>query len=618
MPFPVVDAFETESNHCFENSRRLTGHNRFVAGPAAILDAAGPLAREATAHARWQALAQGVCASLGWIATAPTTAPNNMPMVATHAHGAELIIPAPTDALFTATEINEWAWEVACGKSSDVAGADAGCTRLHPIGDRVDEAAAFFAARCALEREPALMALRDAAVARGLAFILDDDVVSIGMGAGCVEYTLRAVPKVDAVPWASRHDVPLALVTGSNGKTTTVRLIAAMLAAANEKWAGRVGVSSTAGVALGGEFIAHGDYSGPAGARRVLRDKRVEAAVLETARGGMLRRGLAVGRADVAVVTNISADHFGEYGVNSLDDLADAKLTVARALDEEGTLVLNADDPRLLARAAPQYCRVALFSFDDEHAALRRQRATGEASCGVADGVLWLTHDGMRTPLGNIADLPLTVGGAARYNIANLAAASLAAAALGVGHAVIANVAAHFGNARVDNPGRLERWALADVTVLIDYAHNPDGLTRLLEVGRTLVKGDGRLLLLLGQAGNRDNDAIAELAQVAAAANPAFIVIKELPDMLRGRQLGEVPALIEAALCEARFSRARIAFDANEVDAVRRLLRDARAADVVVLPVHQTAARDEVVSLMDELERIKWRTGQALPGRGAQ
>ena len=149
--------------------------------------------------------------------------------------------------------------------------------------------------------------------------------------------------------------------------------------------------------------------------------------------------------------------------------------------------------------------------------------------------------------------------------------------------------------------------------MLIDYAHNPDGLARLLAVGRTLVKDNGRLSLLLGQAGNRDNNAITELAQTAAVAKPEQILIKELPSMLRGRQAGEVSALLHAGLLTAGFPAGHIAFETDEMVAVRRLLSDAQTGDVLILPVHQKAAREAAAILLDEMERIAWHVGQPLP-----
>ena len=181
------------------------------------------------------------------------------------------------------------------------------------------------------------------------------------------------------------HDIPVALVTGSNGKTTVVRLLAAMLEAAGRT----VGITSTDGVYLGDTLLGEGDFSGPSGARLLLRRPEVEAAVLETARGGLLRRGLTVERAAVAVVTNVADDHLGEYGVQDVEALADVKLLVTRAVRGGGAAVLNADDPLLRARGAALDVPVVWFSLEPPRAGLaeppRRGRTRGAPGRGRAD-----------------------------------------------------------------------------------------------------------------------------------------------------------------------------------------------------------------------------------------
>jgi cyanophycin synthetase len=213
---------------------------------------------------------------------------------------------------------------------------------------------------------------------------IDDDIASVGSGAGSKIVALESDDALKRLEWRGISEVPIALVTGSNGKTTTTRLIAAMAKA--HGWT--LGYSSTEGVVVGGAQITTGDYSGPVGARTVLRDTRVQCAVLESARGGMLRRGLAVAQADVAVVTNISADHFGEYGIDNLDDLADAKLIVSHALKVTGTLVLNAEDPVLMRRSSHLWSKTAVFSSVLDHELIRQKQAEGGLVCGVRDGVL--------------------------------------------------------------------------------------------------------------------------------------------------------------------------------------------------------------------------------------
>jgi len=224
-----------------------------------------------------------------------------------HASGAQLALTAPVDQLYTATEVNEWALcatLIALGRA-DIASVEAALRHASEVNASpisvmvgiapvVDQRAAFARMRAfaAQEQNVALRALLAVAGARALPCLLDDDALTLGLGAGGTTFSLEALPSPDEVPWPALRTIPLAAVTGSNGKTTTVRLIAAAMTA--QGWVN--GYSCTDGVFVGGTQVGSGDYSGPAGARRVLRDTRVQAAVLETARGGILRRGLAVSR----------------------------------------------------------------------------------------------------------------------------------------------------------------------------------------------------------------------------------------------------------------------------------------------------------------------------------
>jgi UDP-N-acetylmuramyl tripeptide synthase len=337
----------------------------------------------------------------------------------------------------------------------------------------------------------------------------------------------------------------------------------------------------------------------------VLRDGRTEAAILETARGGILRRGVAVSHADVAVVTNISNDHFGEYGIHDLAGLADVKLTVGALIGGSGLLVLNADDPQLRSKAAGLAQRfqsaphIGWFALDAESPALRAYQATGAPTCAVNAGRLCLYWDGATHDLGSIESMPLTIGGSASYNIANLAGASLAAAALGIAPATIAAVAARFGADPADNRGRLMRYDYAGAQVLVDYAHNPEGLRGLLQVAAHLQRrSGGRLALLLGQAGNRLDADIEALARVAASFRPDLVVVKEDEAHLRGRTLGEVPRIIHAALLRNGLPTTALAMRGSELDAVRSVLAWARPGDVLALPVHSHAARAAVLELL--------------------
>jgi UDP-N-acetylmuramyl tripeptide synthase len=527
-----------------------------------------------------------------------------------HATGVSLAIAAPCDALFTATELNEWAVAATVAELDPVRWSELPAALLAEALENASDPAAVIppvldelAARerlvglAAREQKPRLRAL--VARAGALQCILDDEQLTLGSGAGGTTWPLAALPDPDVVPWSRLHDVPTVAVTGSNGKTTTVRLLAACATEAGRTAA----YNSTDGVHVGPERLASGDYAGPAGARLVLRDRRTEVAIIETARGGILRRGFAMTSADVAVVTNISADHFGEYGIHDLGGLADVKLSVARLLGgegrQEGLLVLNADDPEIVARAPRARCHaLAWFALDADHPRLLAQRATGGATAGSRGGELMLASGGTETSLGRIAAMPLAVGGSATYNVANLAAAALAATGIGIPPATISAVFARFGSDPADNSGRLMRFDVGGVQVLVDYAHNPEGIRGLLAVAEHLRGGHGRLGVLLGHAGNRLDDDIRALAGAAAAFAPALVVVKENEAHLRGRAAGEIPKLLRAELVRLGLAESVLPVCTTELDAARCALGWARPGDVLAMPIHAAAAREAVLAML--------------------
>ncbi|HEX9138275.1 MAG TPA: Mur ligase family protein [Steroidobacteraceae bacterium] len=520
---------------------------------------------------------------------------------------------APCDQLFVATSINEWAlcatlfvhdphrWRALPEVYIAEALEDEAEEAAVPLPS-LEEAAALarFERLAALEARRDLRALVAAAAARGLQHVLDETKLTLGSGIGSRSYLLTDLPRTEAVPWKELHDIPTVIVTGSNGKTTTVRLLAAC--ARLHGW--RTGYNCTDGVFIDDEIQVSGDYSGPAGARWVLREPRVAAAILETARGGILRRGIAVPRAQVAVITNISSDHFGEYGIYDLDALAEVKLSVAQVVVRDGLLVLNADDDRLLAKAADLEGRLGglpplgLFAVNSDHPKLREYRHRGAPTCGVRDGHLRLEIRGTEHDLGAVAAMPLTVGGSATYNIANLAGAAVAAAALGISPMTIATVYMKFGAQPADNPGRMMRFEIGGVKVLVDYAHNPDGLRGLLTVAEHFRGDAGRLGLLLGHAGNRQDADIDALVKVAAEFNPDLIVVKENEAQLRGRATGEMPRMIRAALLRLGLPESALLMAESEVAAARCALEWARPGDVLAMPVHSLQARSSVLALL--------------------
>ncbi len=560
--------------------------------------------------AAWRARVERAAARLGWV--------DRQAVARRHAAGASLAIAAPDDQLFLATEINEWALSASLVERDPVhwrnlqqwliaeavqaaEGGEIPAVDLLPV---IEECAAIarFERLSALESRPKLRALLHAAASRGLPHVVDDSQLTLGAGVGGRNFSLAALPDVADIPWEQLRDIPTALVTGSNGKTTTVRLLAAC--ARSHGW--HAGYNCTDGVFLDDEPLATGDYSGPAGARMVMREPRTQAAILETARGGILRRGIAVSQAHTAVITNVSSDHFGEYGIDDLAGLADVKLAVAAVVKPTGLLVLNAEDEQLRAQSeglGRRFARIpplGWFSVSSDQRRLRAYQLHGASTCGVRDGRLHLRHGGVDYDLGLISVMPLSMGGIATYNVANLAGAALAAAALGIPPTTIASVFARFGSSLSDNPGRMMRFEAGGVKVLIDYAHNPDGLRGFLTVAAHLRGATGRLGLLLGHAGNRQDADIEELARVAAEFQPDLVVVKEDEAHLRGRAPGEIPRIIRAELRRLGFPDVALPVGNSEVEAARYALDWARPGDVLAFPLHSPSARQSVVSLLQK------------------
>ena len=375
--------------------------------------------------------------------------------------------------------------------------------------------------------------------------------------------------------------------------------------------------SCTEGVYFDNALIEGGDYSGPGGARTALRHPQAQAAVLETARGGILRRGLALCGVQAAIVTNISADHYGEYGVHGLEDLAAAKLTVARAVQNNGLLVLNADDAMLRKLAPGIACPIGWFAADFDDAFLAAHRKQGGATAGVRDGQLLASRGDTVVDLGEVAAMPLSLGGRAGYNVANACAAVLAAQALRVPEDAARATLRGFGTQMADNPGRLQSWDFGDARVVVDYAHNPEGLHGLLRAVGADAR-QGRLGIVLGHAGNREDADLRAVASTVAQYRPDRVVLKDIHGYERGRAPGEIAAIMRQALLDGGVATDAIDTRLDEAEAARALLGELQPGDLLVLPLHETAARDVVVHALEAMRAGQWRPGDALPERASR
>ncbi|EED32505.1 mur ligase family protein [gamma proteobacterium NOR5-3] len=541
------------------DSRRLTGANFLLEGPGAVLDVSVADADRELLVAAWKRHALRLLADMDWEGQQLVARP--------FSGGVSLALTAPRDGLYTATELNETAYEAA----RDF--IEGGQRHL------LVRAARALRGEYRDEERPRLQRLLAAAKEQATPVLVDEEFLTLGTGRHSQTWDLFELPHPDDVSWRRLKAVPTALITGTNGKTTTVRLLASIARAA-----GRVaGVSSTDWLAMGDELLHRDDYAGPGGARIVLRDQRCELALLETARGGMLRRGLAVERADVAVITNIAADHLGDFGVETVEDLADVKWSVSAALDKKSCLVLNAEDPLLMRRAPGSPAPLCLFSLSPTAPAFKAHLARGGRGFTVRRGRLERIHAGKVEGFLSVKKMPLSYDGVARHNIANALAAAAVADALGIELSVIAKGLCALGNE--DNPGRANLYTVGGATFLVDFAHNPAGLEALMPMIEGLPAK--RRALITGQAGDRGDEDIRAFADASSSIHFDRIWLKRMDGHARGRAEGEVAALMRDAFIAQGHAAKSISLSKTELDATRAALRWVKPGDLVVLLSHE-------------------------------
>ena len=369
-------------------------------------------------------------------------------------------------------------------------------------------------------------------------------------------------------------DIPVVQVTGTNGKTTTVRLLAHLVRAAGLD----VAYSSTDGVYRDdGALVERGDYSGFGGAAMALA-QTPDVAVLETARGGMLLRGCGVRHNDVAVVTNVSEDHLGLHGVDTVDQLAEVKAIVTRITRAEGWDVLNADDPRALAMRRHATGRPWLFSLDPHHPAFREAFADGGRAMTVMQGKMtWLeAHDAH--PLVDLQSVPITMAGVSTIYTQNAMAAAAAALAVGLPHRAVVRGLRTFVLDPERNPGRANLFRVDGRIVVIDYAHNEAGMAGLTELLDGLRCRGKDVWIAICTAGDR-TDAILHAFALRAALGSDHLAIAELQHYLRGRSREDIIDQLRAGAREAGVDD--VPEYEDELHALRAMLQASARGDVI-------------------------------------
>lgn len=391
---------------------------------------------------------------------------------------------------------------------------------------------------------------------------------SEGIGRNVAEHVVDML-----FPPGAPYRIPIFSITGTNGKTTTTRLIAHILKGSGKT----VGFTTTDGTYIQNQQIVSGDNTGPVSAQLVLKDPTVEVAVLETARGGIIRAGLGFDHCDVGIVMNVAADHLGLKDVNTLQDLARVKSVVPRAVSRRGYAVLNAEDENVYKMKELVDGHIVYFSMDENHPNIQRQAERGRVSCVYENGYVTILKGKWKVRIEKAVNIPLTYGGRAEFMIQNVLAATLGCFVHGVAIEDIRVGLATFNAGTAQTPGRLNFVEIGDATVLMDYAHNPAGITGLANFINKLPHKH-RTVVLNGTGDRRDDD-LREFARIAAD-NFDRVVIRE-GHYLRGRSKEEMYKFLQEGIAQSENKpQVRIIDDSRE--AIRHAIKNARKGELIV------------------------------------
>jgi cyanophycin synthetase len=395
-------------------------------------------------------------------------------------------------------------------------------------------------------------------------------------------------------PEGARATIPIIAVTGTNGKTTTTRLIAHLFRATGKT----VGYTTTDGVYLQNRLVVQGDMTGPFAANVVLSNPTVDVAVLETARGGLLRSGLGFEECDVGIVLNVSADHLGQAGITTVEQLAEVKSVVPAVVRRRGYAVLNADDPLVLGMAEKTRGDVVLFSAEDgrTNPNVERHVEEGGTAATMEDNTFVVRRGRLCIPIASATDVPLTLGGAARFQYGNILAAVAAAYVQGMRYEDIRSGLLSFFPSPALTPGRLNLLRIGQGQVLVDYAHNPAAVEGLIDLVRRMPAR--RRIGVITAPGDRRDEDLREVGRRCTGLD--YVILKE-DENLRGRQQGEIVRAIEQGLADAGIPSERVETVYTEGEAVARAVEQIGERDLVVV------LADDVPAVLDQLMPLRVR-----------
>jgi cyanophycin synthetase len=386
--------------------------------------------------------------------------------------------------------------------------------------------------------------------------------------------------------------IPIISITGTNGKTTTTRMISRILMARGLT----VGTTTTHGIYINGNCVEEGDTTGPSSAKRILFDREVEAAVLETARGGIVRDGLAYEKADVAVFTNLTEDHLGIDGIHTMEELLKAKALVIEAVKENGTCVLNADDPWIMKAKERAKGNLLLFSMDENNPHILEQtKNRGSVVCILNDDI-YLFDKGIVRRVMAINEIPATLNGTLKHNIYNSMAAIGASYSAGMPLSLIRRTLRTFSSDADMNPGRFNIYDLDDFKVVLDYGHNLDGYRVTIEGLKSM--GASRLIGVIGVPGDRLNEDILRVGELSGKSFDS-VIIKE-DEELRGRRPLEVAGVLLEGVLNGGMDRERVSIITDEKQALQAALDQAEAGDIIVIFFEK---REPLVEMLEGYRR---------------
>lgn len=395
-------------------------------------------------------------------------------------------------------------------------------------------------------------------------------------------------------PDSSKCSIPVISITGTNGKTTTTRMIGHIFSMKGLF----VGMTTTSGIYMDNKRIIKGDTTGPDSAETVLMDKRVDVAVLETARGGILRRGLGYDLADVGVITNITEDHLGIDGIETLDDLIDVKSLVVEAVKNTGFAVLNADDVSVNILKQKCRCSIIYFSKNPESIIIKKHILDGGYAVFVKNDYMYFSDGEKTQPIVDVRDIPSALEGKLDYNVENAMAAAAACITLGVDIETISKGLKTFFLDSDQNPGRFNIYNFDSFRVIIDYGHNPCAFEAVINGMKKM--NAKRLVGVIGVPGDRKNECIIQSGYVCGCGFD-YLYIKEDMDK-RGRKDGEAAALLESGALSAGKAKTDYKIILNEGDALKHAMDDAQDGDLIV------AFYEEYGTIMRAIEMYNHKT----------